>query len=101
MHGHIKHYQGETMLRIYVADDCPGSPLARRRAISVQQQAPDIPCEVVNISIPGAILPSTVFGTPTYTWNDHILFLGNPSEHELLERVRRFYAKNTHRETDE
>lgn len=81
-----------TMLRIYVADGCPGSPIARRLAEWLQAQAPAVPLEVVNIDDTSASVPRHVFGTPTYTWNDRTLYLGNPSRDELLERVRSLYA---------
>ncbi|GIW02048.1 hypothetical protein [Roseiflexus sp.] len=81
------------MLRIYVANDCPGSPTALRCAAYLHVQAPEILIEVVNLSNPGVQAPSFVFGTPMYVWNDHILFLGNPSEQELVARVRSLYER--------
>lgn len=77
------------MLRIYVAEDCPGSPTALRRAAALHEQAPDVPIEVIDTGAPGAIVPPAIFGTPIYTWDERILFLGNPGEQELIERVRR------------
>jgi len=84
-----------SMLRIYVADDCPGSPTARRRADWLHEQAPELPVEVIDIGVPGAVVPPAVFGTPTYTWNERLLFLGNPNAQELLERVRSLCERYT------
>lgn len=81
------------MLRVYVADDCPGSPTARSRAGWLRSHAPEIPLELVELGAPGAVVPSTVFGTPTYTWNDRVIFLGNPGDQELLERVRSLHER--------
>ncbi len=43
--------------------------------------------ELVDVEAPNADVPRKVIGTPIYTWNDRIVFMGNPSEQELLERV--------------
>jgi hypothetical protein len=81
------------MLHIYVAEHCPGSPMARIRAERLHERVPEIPIAVVDIDTPGAVVPPAVFGTPTYTWNDRIIFLGNPSDHELLERARSLHER--------
>lgn len=73
------------MLHIYVAEHRPGSPTAHMRAARLRERAPEIPVAVVDIGAPGAMEPPAVFGTPTPTWNDRIIFLGNPSDQEPLE----------------
>jgi hypothetical protein len=81
------------MLHIYVAEHCPGSPTARIKAERLRERAPEIPVEVVDIDAHGAVVPPVVFGTLTYTWDDQIIFLGNPSDQELLERVRSLHER--------
>ncbi len=81
------------MLRVYVAADCPGSPTARRHARWLCEQAPEIPVEVIDIGVAGVVVPPPVFGTPTYTWDGRVIFLGNPSAQELLARVRSLYER--------
>jgi hypothetical protein len=81
------------MLHIYVAEHCPGSPTARRRADWLREHVPEIPIKVIDIGAPNVVVLPAVFGTPTYTWNDRIIFLGNPSEQELLERARSLYEQ--------
>ncbi len=75
------------MLRIYVSAHCRTCATALRLAERVQSQRPDVPLEVVDVDAPDADVPSKVIGTPIYAWHDRILFLGNPSETALLERV--------------
>jgi hypothetical protein len=75
------------MLRIYVSAHCRTSAIALRLAERLQSRCPDVPLEVVDVDAPDAGVPSKVIGTPIYAWHDRILFLGNPSETELLERV--------------
>ncbi|MGQ9547137.1 MAG: hypothetical protein ACUVSY_00010 [Roseiflexus sp.] len=81
------------MLRIYIADDCPGSRVALRVIESLRFQMPDLPIEVVNLSRSDVQTPSSVFGTPVYMWNDRVLFLGNPDKEALLECVRGLYDR--------
>jgi len=82
------------MLRVYVADDCPGSPTARQRADRLRARAPEIPIEIIDIGAPGVVVPPAVFGTPIYTWDGRIIFLGNPSDQELLERARSLHERS-------
>lgn len=77
------------MLRVYVAADCPASALAHKLIKRVHQHHPHLPMEVIDISNTGHDVPIEVFATPTYTWNGQIIFLGNPSETELVTRIRR------------
>jgi hypothetical protein len=76
------------MLRVYIASGCPASQISLRLIDRLQTRYPDLPLEVVNVSEPGAVVPDEVFGTPIYTWDDQVLFLGNPSEEALIEYVR-------------
>jgi hypothetical protein len=82
------------MLRIYVADDCPGSRATPHIIEILRHQMPDLPIEIVNLSKSNVQFPPFVFGTPVYTWNDRVLFLGNPGKQELLACVRGLYEQN-------
>ena len=75
------------MLRIYVSAHCPACATARARAALLGRRRPDIPLALVDVEAAGARVPRQVIGTPIYTWNDRVIFLGNPSEDELIERV--------------
>jgi hypothetical protein len=76
------------MLRVYIASGCPASQISLRLIDRLQARYPNLPLEVVNVSEPGAVVPDEIFGTPIYTWDDRVLFLGNPSEEALVEHVR-------------
>ena len=82
------------MLHIYVVEHCPGSPTARIRAERLHERTPEIPLAVVAVDTPGAVVPANVFVTPTYTWDGRIIFLGNPSDQELLAHVRSLYERS-------
>ncbi|NJK80087.1 MAG: hypothetical protein HC876_02370 [Chloroflexaceae bacterium] len=85
------------MVRVYVAEHCLGSQRAQRLVAQVRLCYPDAALEIVDITIPGTVIPPEIFATPIYTWNDHIIFLGNPSETALLDYIRRDYEYNGHR----
>jgi hypothetical protein len=80
------------MLHVYVSSHCIGCDTARRLADRIRIQCPDIPVLVVDVDQPEAEVPAKIFGTPMYTWDDHVLFLGNPSEVELMERIGVLYG---------
>ena len=75
------------MLRIYVSAHCLGCNTAIQRAERLQALRPEVPVTVVDVEAPDADVPGKVIGTPIYTWNDRVVFMGNPSEQELLDRV--------------
>ena len=75
------------MLRIYVSTHCLGCETARQRAEHLKALRPDVPVEVVDVETSDTAVPSKVIGTPIYIWNDRVLFMGNPSEQELIERL--------------
>ncbi len=79
------------MLQVYIADRCPGSMVARRLAERLRERCPGVPLKLINVDDPGAAAPPEIFGTPIYAWNSRIIFLGNPSEDELMTHVRRLY----------
>jgi len=79
------------MLRVYVAGDCPSSSISLHLVERLRESCPDVPLTVIDVAEPNAEVPEHIFGTPIYTWNDNVLFLGNPSEQALLEQVRRLY----------
>ncbi len=80
------------MLRIYVSAHCPGCDTARTRAARVRARRPEIPVALVDVDAPGAAVPPRIIGTPVYTWHDRVLYLGNPGEDELIERVTVLHA---------
>ncbi len=83
------------MLRVYVAADCPGSAISLHLVERLRASCPDLPLAVIDVTEPHADVPEHIFGTPIYTWHDHVLFLGNPSEETLLEQVRKLYDAET------
>ncbi len=76
-------------LRVYVADGCGGCRRARELVAQLLLRCPGAAVEVVNVSRtpPEQPLPTGLVGTPTYTVDGRVRWLGNPSPQELLEVV--------------
>lgn len=75
------------MLRVYIAAHCPACATARLRFAQLRTRCPDVPAQLVDIDVPGTRVPPHVIGTPIYTWDDRIIFRGNPAAEELVARV--------------
>jgi hypothetical protein len=75
------------MLRIYTATHCPVNQLTQALIEQLHQTRPYLPLVVINLDDPAAIVPATIIGTPTYTWNGRVIFMGNPTIAELFSRI--------------
>lgn len=75
------------MLQIYVSAHCRACATARRRLAQLQARRPDIPARLVDVDVPDVPVPPQVVGTPIYIWAGRVLFRGNPTARELIERV--------------
>ena len=78
------------MLRVYIAGHCPSCATARLRLEQLRARDPGVPAQLIDIDAPGARVPPQIIGTPLYTWDDRIIFRGNPGEEELITRVAAF-----------
>ena len=75
------------MLRIYVSAHCRVCDTPWERVEHLRLLRPDVPLAIVEVESPGAQVPPAIVGTPIYTWNHRVVFMGNPSERELIDRV--------------
>ena len=75
------------VLRIYVADGCGGCRRARELVAQLVRRRPGAAVEVVDLSRTPAEqpLPAGLVGTPTYTVDGRVRWLGNPPLEELLD----------------
>ena len=71
-------------LDIYIDDNCETCSHARHIANQVKDRMPQV--EVNLIELTGE-KPDNVFAVPTYLLDGATLYLGNPSETELFERL--------------
>jgi len=79
------------MIRMYISNHCRGCGTALQRAVHLRTQRSDVPLDIVDINDPHADVPANVIGRPMYVWNNRVLFMGSPSEIELLERIGAVY----------
>jgi len=75
-------------LQIYVDATCTVCCEARRLAAYVTQELPHLRVAVIDVSRDEARIPKQVFAVPTYVMNGITLWLGNPHEIELVERLK-------------
>ena len=73
------------LLRVYVAEHCDSCRESRRLAKVVSRRLNGIAVEVVDIDLEEPV--DEIFAIPTFCFRGKILFLGNPREDELIDRV--------------
>jgi hypothetical protein len=73
----------KSVLKIFVAEDCSSCIEARAIATRIKQDYPHLVVEVIDISDNDAVVPETIFATPTYMLNNRVVSLGNPKPDEI------------------
>ncbi len=71
-------------LDIYIDDCCETCDHARQIAEQVRERMPQVEVNLIELT---GDKPTSVFAVPTYLLDGATLFLGNPSEAELFERL--------------
>lgn len=71
-------------LDIYIDDCCETCDQARKIADQVRERMPQVEVNLIELN---GETPDSVFAVPTYLLDGVTLFLGNPSEAELFERL--------------
>ena len=71
-------------LDIYIDDNCATCEHARLIANQVRDRVPQVEVNVIELT---GEKPDNVFAVPTYLLDGATLYLGNPSEAELVERL--------------
>ena len=71
-------------LDIYIDESCGNCNEARHIAEHVRQQLPQIDVNLIEIS---GKRPDNVFAVPTYVLDGNTIYLGNPAETEIIERL--------------
>ncbi|CCG02288.1 glutaredoxin family protein [Blastococcus saxobsidens] len=87
----IAHPPPDPVLQVYVADGCGSCRRARELVAQLLLRHPGAAVEVVDLSRTPLerALPAGLVGTPTYTVDGRVRWLGNPSPAELLALVER------------
>ncbi|MCH8093430.1 MAG: hypothetical protein IH953_02445 [Chloroflexi bacterium] len=71
-------------LDIYIDDCCETCEQARKIADQVRERMPQVEVNLIELN---GETPDSVFAVPTYLLDGVTLFLGNPSEADLFERL--------------
>jgi alkyl hydroperoxide reductase subunit AhpF len=75
-------------LEIFIEATCPMSEEAHRLAVRVRQRVPEIRVSIIDISSTQATIPAHVFAVPAFVLNGATISLGNPSEGQLMEKLK-------------
>jgi len=71
-------------LDIYIDDCCETCEQARKIADQVRERMPQVEVNLIELN---GETPDSVFAVPTYLLDGVTLFMGNPSEADLFERL--------------
>ncbi|MBA3532456.1 MAG: hypothetical protein H0T73_11085 [Ardenticatenales bacterium] len=67
-------------LELFVTADCPSCQTARQVAAQVAAHFPMlVEVHVIDLDLPGTVIPSEVFASPTFRLNGRIISLGTPT----------------------
>jgi hypothetical protein len=74
-------------LQVYTATHCLTRSHTLHLLAQLAEQKPSLHVEVIDLDQPESETPSFIIGTPTFVWDNRVIFLGNPSLPELLART--------------
>ena len=74
-----------SVLHVYVSEDCWSCAEAKRIVTEIKTLFPKTKIELRDVTDEGR--PSQVFATPTYILNGRTIFLGNPTQEELAQKL--------------
>ena len=74
-----------TKLDVYIEDACWTCAESRRIVAHVAPLVPDVKIELRDLN--DRRRPAAVFASPTYVLNGKVIFLGNPTPEELIEKL--------------
>jgi hypothetical protein len=72
-------------LDVYIEDSCWACAESRRIIADVAPKVPDVDIELRGLD--DERRPSTVFATPTYVLDGRVIFMGNPTREELVQKL--------------
>ena len=74
-----------TKLEIYVADECLACEETRRIVTEITPLYPNVDIELLDLT--DERKPDSVFATPTYVLDGRTIFLGNPTQEQLEQKL--------------
>lgn len=78
----------ELTLKIFVTQDCPTCVESHIIARQIRQDYPDLSVEIIDVADKHAVVPETIFATPTFMLNNRVVSLGNPKLNEVARWVK-------------
>ena len=72
------------VLKVYISKGCRGCKRALELVSWARKAKPSLDVEVVDLSTSDGPDQDSVFAVPAYVYRDRAVFLGNPSQEELM-----------------
>lgn len=72
---------------IYIAEHCFVCEYSLEVAEFIRERFPNVAVRLIDIADPNAIIPESVFATPTFLLNGKLWSLGNPSNEDIINRL--------------
>lgn len=72
-------------LDIYIEDNCWSCAESRRIVSQIAPLVPEVEIELRELT--DQRKPEAVFATPTYVLDGRVIYLGNPDQEELLDKL--------------
>jgi len=77
---------------IFIAEHCFVCEYSHEVAAFIRGKFPQVSVRMINMADPQSEIPEVVFATPTYLLNGKLWSLGNPSNEEVLSKLRDMLA---------
>ncbi len=74
------------MLSIVIAANCATCDTARELAVYAREALPELKVEIVELDGEQTV-PAGVVATPTYLLDGQVIYLGNPSPSQLIQKI--------------
>ena len=72
-------------LDVYIEDTCWACAESRRIVADIAHQVPSVDIELRNLD--DTRRPGAVFATPTYVLDGRVIYMGNPTREELIQKL--------------
>ena len=77
-------------LQVFIEEDCWSCAETRRIVADVAPDFPGVSVEFLDMAV--SERPDSVFAAPTYLLNGRVISLGNPTRHELSQKLTQAFA---------
>jgi predicted DsbA family dithiol-disulfide isomerase len=78
----------QSKLDVFIHATCPICREAHRLADRVRKELPEMRVSIIDLTSTQTAIPAHVFAVPAFVLNGTMISLGNPSEDQLMEKLK-------------